>query len=223
MSRKKDLTGKTMGRLLAVSPLPSMAMPSGQKKSMWLCQCDCCNKTSVSAGNLSTAQVLSCGCLRNEKIGNLNLKHGLSTSSEYITWNRMLLRCGDTSHKDFKNYGGRGITVCNRWKSFENFIADMGRKPSPLHSIERERNECGYGPGNCIWATRYEQSRNHRRNKRLMFEGKVMILSDWAREVGIGKTTLSQRIFKLNWPIEKALRTAPLRGGKPIHKAEDLQ
>jgi hypothetical protein len=136
-------------------------------------------------------------------------------SSEYITWNNMLQRCTNPKKDSYLRYGGRGIKVCKRWLKFKNFVADMGIKPSPAHSIERINNSKGYCPSNCRWATRYEQRRNMRMNHWITFKGKTMCLADWARELGIWYMTLHGRLAR-GWSVADAFtlprdRTESLR------------
>jgi hypothetical protein len=125
----------------------------------------------VRANNLTWGLTQSCGCLAREQTKKRMLRHGESPaggwnleSPEYRIWVAMRQRCRDPRHGSFKYYGGRGIAVCERWKSYENFLADMGRKPSPAHSLDRIDNDGNYEPTNCRWATRTEQNKNKRRH-----------------------------------------------------------
>jgi hypothetical protein len=123
----------------------------------------------------------------------------------YDTWRNMKSRCGNPRNARYADYGGRGITVCDRWKnSFENFIADMGLPPSPAHSIERGDNSRGYEPGNCRWATDVEQTNNQRSNVLIEYDGKTQTIAQWARELGINYQTLRQRIQRYGWSVERA-------------------
>jgi hypothetical protein len=120
---------------------------------------------------------------------------------EHDAWRGMLARCRNPRHPSYKNYGGRGITACERWNSFENFLDDMGKRPSPKHSLDRIDNNGNYEPGNCRWATRREQANNTRMNRFVTFDGRTMTLAQWARETGIhvrGKTDL------LHWRLQTA-------------------
>jgi len=114
----------------------------------------------------------------------------------------MLARCHYTNAINYHRYGGRGVTVCDRWLKFGNFLADMGRKPSPKHSIDRTDNEGNYEPGNCRWATAKEQCRNTRRNRTLTHDGKTMCMAAWAEKLGITWATLSWRI-KHGWSPDR--------------------
>jgi hypothetical protein len=130
---------------------------------VWECLCDCGNTVYAHTGSLTSGKTKSCGCLRKDR----TTKHHMSSSCEYRVWASMKDRCSNSKNKRYKDYGGRGIDVCQRWKdSFTNFLEDMGARPSPQHSIDRIDNNMGYIPDNCKWSTRSEQQRN----KRLGFE-----------------------------------------------------
>jgi hypothetical protein len=140
------------------------------------------------------------------------VKHGHSKrkqhSRTYRVWAGIRTRCVNPKDTAYQNYGGRGITICDRWKdSYENFLEDMGERPGKEYSIDRIDNEKGYSPDNCKWATRKEQHRNTRRNVWIEFNGQRKVASDWAAEYGISATTLKYRIFKAGWDVEKALTT----------------
>lgn len=123
-------------------------------------------------------------------------------------WYAMRQRCSNPNYKDFKHYGGRGIYVCDRWKdSFENFISDMGPRPSPKHSVERLNNDGPYSPDNCAWATQKEQTRNQRRTHWIEFDGKRQSMKDWSEQLGISYTKLRRRLNTLGWSVDKALTT----------------
>jgi hypothetical protein len=132
---------------------------------------------------------------------------GKSRTPEYGSWHAMIGRCTKPDNDCFEYYGGRGITVCDRWlTSFENFLTDMGPKPSLHHTIERIDNNKGYEPGNCKWATLSEQARNRRDNVLLEHDEKVQCLAAWADDLGIKQTTLRMRL-KRGWSAERILTT----------------
>jgi len=154
--KKVDLTGKTFGRLLVLEH----AGKSVRGQSLWLCACACGNKKVMQYSSLMGG-TQSCGCKKKEpNLGTTT--HGHSRTRTYRTWTNMKSRCLDENSQAWKNYGGRGITVCERWLKFENFLEDMGFCPEGLE-IERMDNDDGYYKENCKWATRSEQQSNRRR------------------------------------------------------------
>ena len=144
-----------------------------------------------------------------------NYRHGHSSmfregvpserlSREYTTWTLMKGRCFNPTNKSFSQYGGAGITVCERWLVFENFLADMGQKP-PQHTLERIDNTKGYAPDNCRWATVTDQANNRRTNVLISYAGKTLTLAQWARETGVNYKNLFYRVRMAGWPFEKAI------------------
>ena len=134
-------------------------------------------------------------------------RKSLSSLPEYQVWCDMKSRCYNRNHQNFPRYGARGITVCARWRgSFENFLADMGRRPSSKHSLEREKNHDNYQSDNCIWATRKQQQRNMRTNRILTFRGRSQSVAAWAEETGIVAHSLGSRL-RNGWSVRRALTT----------------
>jgi len=190
----KDLTGKRFGMRTVLRYLG---------KSYWLCRCDCGNEHKVFTGNIGKTN--SCGCDRSRVTAEHKTTHGLYGTPEYKTWAGMKRRCLNKNENAYARYGGAGITICERWlNSFESFVADMGPKPSPQHSIDRIDNAKGYEPTNCRWATRLEQARNLRSNRNISFNGETKALSEWAAQTGIDHRLISYRL-EAGWPVEKAL------------------
>ncbi len=201
----KQIAGKKFGRLRVLS----FAGLNKHRSSMWNCECDC-GATGVYKGrNLTIGKTKSCGCWHEEVLRNPAKKHGHTSrekgvSSEWNAWKAMKQRCQNPNNRNWKRYGGRGITVCERWQDFVNFFQDMGKKPSPKLTIERVNNDGGYSKDNCIWASRSVQNRNTNRNKFVTFNGKSQTIKDWANEYGLVFNTLYFRILR-GWPMEKAL------------------
>lgn len=204
MPKRLDLTGERYGYLVALEWIDYV--PSS---SRWRCICDCGNTTIVRANSLRIGRTQSCGCLHKELLSERSTIHGMSQTLIYKTWLNLKTRCLNSNSPNFVNYGGRGITICQRWQdSFEYFFADMDSRPSPNHTIERINNDGPYSPDNCTWALPYQQARNMRTNRRITFEGETKCLADWAKEYNLLYTTLLYRI-KAGWPIEKALTKRP--------------
>lgn len=150
-----DLTNKRFGRLIALERVGQ----DEKRHAFWRCICDCGTEVTVRAGVLSQNRKLSCGCLWEDAM----TKHGMTRTPEFTVWVQMRQRCGNPNHPRFKDYGGRGITVCERWQRFEGFIADMGARPNSRATIERVDNDKGYSPENCVWLDKSLQNRNRRR------------------------------------------------------------
>jgi hypothetical protein len=147
-----DLHGRRFGKLQVVARAANI----GVKKNVavWCCVCDCGGTCDVVAGNLLGGKSKTCGCSR--KV------HGRWKVPEYTVWRAMVQRCTNKNSRAYKNYGARGIAVCEEWTEFASFYADMGSRPTAKHSLERKDNGKGYTPDNCVWATRVEQGRNRR-------------------------------------------------------------
>lgn len=210
MPKFQNLTGLVFGRL-TVSRLASRG-GRGTGGCMWECTCDCGKKGTYYGGALRSGNTRSCGCLKAEVIVSANIIHGGCDDPEYKAWHGMRQRCTNPKSQDWKNYGARGITVTDRWRSYENFKADMGSKPSPKHSIERRDNDLGYTPENCYWGTRIDQANNQRTNHRITWAGRTQTIAQWAREIGVSHDVLWQRL-KHGWSVQKAI-TTPLQ--KPV-------
>lgn len=171
---------------------------------MWHCKCDCGNETFVRASNLKSGAVKSCGCLRKPKP-----KHGMSKSKLYHIWNGMKNRCYCKTVKSYKDYGERGITVCDEWRnSAEKFIAwALESGYCDGLTIERIDNEKGYSPDNCKWISKSTQTKNRRNCRRFNYKGRTMILSEWCDALCLDYKRIHNRIYKLKWSFEKAIET----------------
>ena len=195
--KKLELSGRKFNKLTVISY-------SNTKKgnTHWNVKCDCGNSLVVNGSYLLNNHTKSCGCLQGSGI----VTHGKTQTLSYETWGRMKTRCLNAKNKDYKYYGGRGITICNRWRnSFENFYKDMGDRPDGM-TLERIDNSKGYEPNNCKWATHEEQCNNKRNNCILTYRGISLNLVQWAKRLRINKSTLYWRI-RQGWPIQKAFAT----------------
>ena len=185
----KDHTNKRYGRWTVIE----YKGKDIRRQSLWLARCDCGTEKVVKVYTL-VAGVQSCGCLISEVTAKRNWKHGYRHHPLYPCWNNMKHRCENPRSKEWKNYGGRGIKVCEKWQDFESFAADMGERPSPDHSLERKDNNADYCPENCKWGTREEQNNNKRTNHLLTHKGKTQSIMRWARETGVNHEKIRGRV-----------------------------
>lgn len=197
----KDLTGQTFHRLTVIEKNNNMVKPG----VYWNCKCSCGNIIAAMSHPLTSGRTKSCGCLARETTKKRSITHGMSYTREYNIWNSMIVRCEDPNSAAFKNYGGRGITICDEWRyDFAAFYNHIGKRPSPKHSVDRINNNGNYEPGNVRWATEREQHNNTRRNHKITVHGHTMSIAEWARFVNMKKVTLITRIKK-GWPPAKAV------------------
>src|ERR1700730_11088400 len=186
----RDITGQRFGRLTAVHQT-AKSSKKPKRNPRWLFRCECGNETEVASTAVVNGHTQSCGCLyRETRKGRLTHGHARHVrgrpSPEYVAWVGMHDRCTREKRDSYKHYGGRGITVCERWNEFENFLADMGPKPSRKHEIDRSPDNNGnYEPGNVRWATRIQQTNNTRVNHLLTIDGQTLTVAEWAREMNI--------------------------------------
>jgi hypothetical protein len=204
-TRRRDITGQRFGRLTVEKRVPRPSSVS-KRATYWLCRCDCKSVLVVRQDALTTGNTQSCGCGTVDATRLRSITHGLSGTTTYTVWWRMRQRCEDQNDAAYHDYGGRGITVCARWHSFESFLEDMGERPEGL-TIERINNDGSYEPSNCRWATRTEQGRNKRSNRLLTYGGETRPLSEWAEIKGLRMRTLWARLYVYNWTLDRALTT----------------
>lgn len=201
MAKPKPTTpGDIYGRLTILRQA-ERSETQGDNHRRVIAQCECGEVRNIMFSLLITGKTVSCGCYRRT----MNITHGLTGTRTYAIYRDMLTRCNNPNYREYHLYGGRGIKVCVRWtESFENFLADMGQPPDERMTLERERVNEGYGPGNCKWATQLEQANNKRNNVFIELNGRRMTIPQWSRETGIKSGTLHFRRRK-GWPPERIL------------------
>lgn len=191
-------TGERLGKLVAESP----AGMNSRKEMRWLYRCDCGGETVQYPHAAKITR--HCGCETKERLRNRSLTHGQSGTKVYKAYKAMIYRCHSPTSGSFKDYGARGISVCQRWRdSFDAFIADMGERPSGA-TIERIDNDGNYEPGNCVWATRKAQQRNRRANHVIERNGQSMCIAEWSEITGVPYSTIAGRIRR-GWPEADAV------------------
>jgi len=197
-----DMKGKTIGHVFVLNRCGSNA--SGQ--ATWNCMCIACGGDFTTDGaSLRSGRTASCGCITRGTFGKRTTKHGKSTTRTYRIWCGMRRRCEDTKGRKAHLYALKGITYCDRWKSFEAFLQDMGEAPAGM-SLDRIDGDLGYSKENCRWATAREQGNNTIAVREISHNGKTQSVSMWARDLGIKQNTLLYRLRR-GWPVAIALST----------------
>lgn len=187
---------------------------AGKTKCLVNVRCSCGVEKSVRADHLKAGKIQSCGCLRFNSKTTYKVTHGMTESTEYEIWSSMKKRCNNPNNAAYKNYGGRGIKVCERWESFENFLSDMGPRPAGM-SIDRIDNNKGYSPENCRWADKISQSNNRRNVKTYTVCNVTGTVAELCRHFGMPKGTVWARL-KANWDIDRVF-TKPVDVSKGRH------
>lgn len=196
----KDLSGKLFGRLTAIRRVGVGRFGH----VIWECVCNCGVTKNVHSRDLIHKQVRSCGCLYRDTRAT-NLTHGASSTPEYRSWVAMVSRCTNPKNRAFKDYGSRGIKVCERWMNGPDaFISDMGLKPSQKHTLERKDNNGNYEPSNCVWATPREQSLNKRNTKMISIDGVLYPVVTISPAFGLNPKTVYSRLSR-GWTDMEAL------------------
>ena len=208
----KDLAGQRFGRLVALTP----EKDSTGRRYNWVCKCDCGNYVTVSSISLTTGNRQSCGCIHHEMMINRNTVHGYAGERLYKVWKGMKSRCYNPNHKSYPKYGGRGIGICEEWrtdyKAFRSWAYANGYQEDAEYqqcSLDRIDVDGNYEPSNCRWANADIQANNTRCVRKLTYYGKTKTITEWAKDVGIPRETLRARIDN-GWDMGRAL-TTPLR------------
>lgn len=196
--KAEELCGKKFGRLTVVKRCENYVSPKGVTRSNWLCKCDCGNELKVTADKLKSGNTKSCGCLKNEITVQRSFKHGGRHTRLYSIYYAMVNRCGNKNAINYKNYGGRGIKVCDEWSGEDGFINFMNWANSNGYennlSIDRIDVNGNYSPANCKWSTRREQMNNTTRNHLITIDNKTHTLSQWASISGVNPSTIYYRL-----------------------------
>ena len=188
---------------------------TGRGRREWECKCDCGGIVPrVGKSNLVRGTTGSCGCRQRENASRsskqLHTRHGQRHTREYAAWHSMKDRCFNKNSNAFKDYGLRGITVTQPWvESFEAFFAEVGRRPSPRHTLGRIDNNGNYEPGNVRWETMSEQARNRRSSRHITCNGVTRLLVEWSQATGLKRNTITRRIDVYGWSVARALTCAP--------------
>jgi hypothetical protein len=183
----------------------------------WNCICECGTERQVRQTVLRSGKSRSCGCLHDEELGSRKLKHGYAAGGvirpEYYVWQAMVARCVNPKIRMYPHYGGRGITVCERWLKFENFLEDMGNRPSDDHSLDRIENDKGYEYGNCRWAVPEVQQNNRRNTVFVEYNGERLPLAEVVRKHNsvVDLEVVRCRVMRQGWSLERAMSTPKLR------------
>jgi hypothetical protein len=197
-----DMTGVRVGRLVGIRYVESR-----KHVRYWEFKCDCGNIIVTQARGVKSGNSLSCGCLKSDIVSENVTTHGMSRTTEFKCWQNIHSRCYNKNHPAFRHYGGRGIEVSDRWSTFEQFLADMGRKPGKRYSIDRIDVNGHYSLENCRWATDLQQGRNRSNNRFLTLNGRRQTLSAWSIQIGVAASLIARRIDRWAWTIEQALTT----------------
>lgn len=196
--------GDQFNRWTVIAEAPQALNCHGYRTRRVMCRCDCGTEKAVAPGALRYGSTKSCGCLQREAARNSRRTHGATAGGrpprEYYIWQNMRSRCRNPRNQVYAYYGGRGITICDRWfDSFEAFMADMGPRPSRKHSVERNDNDGPYSPENCRWATKKEQARNTRKTRIIWVRGEPRVLAEIAETTGICEAAIRNRVER-GWP-----------------------
>lgn len=225
MPNRVSYVGRTFGRLKVIKDGPiALIGTRPTKASTSICLCDCGKEITVLNNSLRIGNTKSCGCLNDEVRRATFTTHGKSRTKEYAVWEAMIQRCTNPNHKQFEDWGGRGIKICDRWRhSFANFFADMGECPPGLEIDRYPNNDGNYEPGNCRWATRKQANRNTRRNLVYTVNGVTACLKDLCETFGKSYEVVKSRVRVYGWEFERAwsepvhpeFRISKGRGGRP--------
>jgi hypothetical protein len=203
-----DMAGVVIGRLTVIRR-------AGSKNTFvtWLVRCTCGNEKVLRGHDLRKGKLQCCGCTSKERQRAKVTRHGMTHSRTWNSWLSMRQRCESPGDPSYHRYGGRGIRVCDRWGSFETFLADMGERP-PGKTLDRKDVDGPYEPGNCRWATGSEQALNRRSNRLISYAGQTLRLAEWSKKTGLKRSAIAERLRR-GWTIHDAL-TVPTDSSAPL-------
>ena len=196
MSRIKDLSGLVFGRLIVIN---LVGYDKG-KNSKWLCKCICGNEKIILGTKLNRGITKSCGCLQKEIVGNNRRTHGMKKHPLYNTWMGIIQRCINPNIKPYKDYGGRGIKVCDRWLKIDNFLEDMGERPTDKHKLGRLDIQKNYEPSNCKWVVGIANNAKH-----LIVDSEEKTITEWSKISGTKHKIIYERFFRYGWSAREAV------------------
>jgi hypothetical protein len=209
-SKIKDLTGLSFGRWTVLS-----LCQTNKTRTRWNCRCNCGTERIIAGYRLLGEESKSCGCWQREKTGIISTTHGETRTHtkketpEYTSWRGMKSRCLNKNSENYYKYGAKGVSICESWMHYENFLRDMGRRPSALHSIDRIDNRGNYEPSNCRWSTPKEQAENRRSSIKITIGDETLPASRWESRMGLKPKLIAKRIWA-GWNPIKAVLT-PVR------------
>ena len=216
-----DLTGNTYGRLTVIKYSGYSLTPKGVKRPKWECRCSCGNTIIVCGNDLKSGHTVSCGCYKKEQTSKATITHGQSKTRLYCIWVHMIQRCENPNTERYPHYGGRGITVCEEWHTFESFRDwALSNGYNEKLSIDRKDLNKGYEPLNCKWSTDKEQANNTSRSHFVEYNGEIHTISEWSEITGITRRTLNKRINS-GWDVERALTEMPKIGKNQFSERSD--
>lgn len=210
MTSKPSVAGTRFGKLVAVEFVDLVKTSRLQR---WRFRCDCGATKVIRLSHVKAGLIVSCGCHKAAKVRT----HGRSRTPEHAVWAAMIQRCRNPNSPNRHNYGARGITVCERWGDFANFLEDMGLRPAPDMTLDRIDNDKGYSPENCRWVSKKGNARNTRRNRYVIFRGKRITIAEAAEIAGTDPSTMWRRLDN-GWPTERAVTQPPGRSGRRLRK-----
>lgn len=216
MARLAVKKGARFGRLV----VEQVSRDEEDRKLRATVLCDCGTRKVVRASNLMTGHTTSCGCFHSERVRETHTKHGYRGNDrakpEYEAWQSMIDRCYEPRCHSYPHYGGKGVTVCAKWRrDFKAFLDDVGPRPSPDHQLGRRSRSKNYTPSNTYWATRFESDRSRSNNRFFTINGETLCLEDWAERYDIPKSTLHYRLAK-GMSMRDALDVGRGRSGRAL-------